>query len=82
MAAALRAVPVSHTLDPDGGVARQFRITEEGERRLDEEREGNVRTLAMMPADWSDEDITGFADHLERCNTGIQRLHGKPWPRP
>ena len=63
-------------------MARKFRITEEGERRLDEEREGNVRSLAMVLADWSDEDIAGFADYLERFNTSIERLHGKTWPRP
>lgn len=81
-AAILRAGLVEHTLDPDGGVARKFRITEEGERRLDEEREGNVRTLAVVLAGWSDEDIAGFADYLERFNTSIERLAGKPWPRP
>ncbi|MER6156409.1 MarR family transcriptional regulator [Streptomyces sp. NPDC001868] len=81
-AATLRAGLVEHVLDPEGGVARKFRITEEGERRLDEEREGNVRSLAVVLADWSDEDIAGFADYLERFNTSIERLHGKTWPRP
>ncbi len=33
-------------------------------------------------ADWSDEDIAGFADYLQRFNTSIERLAGKPWPRP
>jgi hypothetical protein len=33
-------------------------------------------------ADWSDEDIAGFADYLERFNTSIERLQRKPWPRP
>ncbi|SPF02494.1 hypothetical protein SMA5143A_3249 [Streptomyces sp. MA5143a] len=55
---------------------------EEGERRLDEEREGNVSTLALVLSDWSDEDIAGFADYLQRFNTSIERLAGKPWPRP
>ncbi|MFF7262576.1 MarR family winged helix-turn-helix transcriptional regulator [Streptomyces sp. NPDC008159] len=81
-AGALRAGPVEHTLDPDGGVAREFRITEEGERPRDEEREGNVSTLAMVLADWSDDDIAEFADYLQRFNTSIERLAGKPWPRP
>ncbi|WP_259408176.1 hypothetical protein [Streptomyces akebiae] len=52
------------------------------ERRLDEEREGNVRTLAMVLEGWSDEGIAGFADYLKRLNTSIERLAGKPWPRP
>ncbi|QFQ95168.1 MarR family transcriptional regulator [Streptomyces phaeolivaceus] len=81
-AAALRAGLVEHILAPEGGVARKFRITEEGERRLDEEREGNVRSLSQVLEGWSDDDITGFADCLERFNTSIERLHGKTWPRP
>jgi DNA-binding MarR family transcriptional regulator len=81
-AAALRAGLVEYALDPEGGVARKFRITEEGGRRLDEEREGNVRSLALVLEGWSEEDIAGFADYLQRFNTSIERLHGKAWPRP
>ncbi|MDX3585503.1 MarR family transcriptional regulator [Streptomyces europaeiscabiei] len=81
-AATLRAGLVEHILDPEGGVARKFRITEEGERRLDEEREGNVRSLALVLEGWSEDDIAGFADYLERFNTSIERLHGTTWPRP
>ncbi|GAA3803663.1 MarR family winged helix-turn-helix transcriptional regulator [Streptomyces phyllanthi] len=81
-AAALKAGLVEPTLDPEGGMARKFRITEEGERRLDEEREGNVHALAMVMGGWSDEDVTRFADYLQRFNTDIERLHGHPWPRP
>ncbi|MEV0495360.1 MarR family winged helix-turn-helix transcriptional regulator [Streptomyces atratus] len=81
-AAAMRAGLVERIPDPEGGMARKFRITAEGERRLDEEREGAIHTLEQIMADWSDEDIAAFADYLKRFNTDIERLDGRPWPRP
>ncbi|MCX4537177.1 MarR family transcriptional regulator [Streptomyces sp. NBC_00841] len=81
-AAAMRAGLVERIPDPDGGMARKFRITTEGERRLDEEREGTIHTLDQIMTDWSDEDIAAFADYLKRFNTDIERLDGRPWPRP
>ncbi|MET8325655.1 MarR family transcriptional regulator [Streptomyces sp. NPDC005181] len=81
-AAAMRAGLVERIPDPDGGMARKFRITAEGERRLDEEREGAIRTLDRIMADWPEEDIAAFADYLKRFNTDIERLDGRPWPRP
>ncbi|MFB6779376.1 MULTISPECIES: MarR family winged helix-turn-helix transcriptional regulator [unclassified Streptomyces] len=81
-AAAVRAGLVERIPDPDGGMARKFRITAEGERRLDEEREGTIHTLDQIMADWSDEDIAAFAGYLKRFNTDIERLDGRPWPRP
>lgn len=81
-AAAMRAGLVERIPDPEGGMARKFRITAEGERRLDEEREGAIHALEQIMADWSDEDIAAFADYLKRFNTDIERLDGRPWPRP
>ena len=81
-AAAVRAGLVQRISDPGGGMARKFRITDEGARLLDEEREGLVVSLERVMADWSDEDIAGFASHLRRFNTDIERLDGHPWPRP
>ncbi|WP_128380976.1 MarR family winged helix-turn-helix transcriptional regulator [Streptomyces cavernae] len=81
-AAVLRTGLVERIPDPEGGIARKFRITEEGERRLDEERERNVQILERIMADWSDEEIAVFANCLQRFNTDIERFHGRPWPRP
>ncbi|MFF7328865.1 MarR family winged helix-turn-helix transcriptional regulator [Streptomyces sp. NPDC090306] len=81
-AAAMRAGLVERIPDPDGGMARKFRITEEGTRLLDEEREGIVGDLDRVMADWSDDDVAAFASYLRRFNTDIERLAGRPWPRP
>ncbi|MBF6468374.1 hypothetical protein IU427_24855 [Nocardia beijingensis] len=47
---------------PDGGMARKFRLTAEGGRRLDAERAYNVRALESVLAQWSAEDVAAFAD--------------------
>ncbi|WP_329150096.1 MarR family transcriptional regulator [Streptomyces niveus] len=80
-AAVMRAGFVQRIADPDGGMARKFRITETGARALDEEREGIVRSLDRVMAEWPEEDIAAFAAYLKRFNTDIERLAGRPWPR-
>ncbi|MFI8369882.1 MarR family winged helix-turn-helix transcriptional regulator [Streptomyces sp. NPDC085466] len=80
-AAMLRAGVVERIPDPDGGIARKFRITEEGERRLEADRSFNIRGLRRIMEHWSPEDATAFADLLERFNRDIERLEGRPWPR-
>jgi DNA-binding MarR family transcriptional regulator len=81
-AAAMREGLVERIPDPEGGMARKFRLTDEGARLLDEEREGIVDALDQVMADWDDEDVAAFAGYLRRFNTDIERLGGRPWPRP
>ncbi|WP_431945144.1 MarR family winged helix-turn-helix transcriptional regulator [Actinacidiphila sp. bgisy167] len=81
-AAAMRAGLVERIPDPEGGMARKFRITLRGARMLDEERDTIISGLDRVMADWSDEDIAAFASYLRRFNTDIERLAGRPWPRP
>ncbi|MFJ8008504.1 MarR family winged helix-turn-helix transcriptional regulator [Streptomyces fagopyri] len=80
--AAMRAGLVDRIADPDGGMARKFRLTDRGTRLLDEERARAVEGLDRVMAAWSDDDIAGFAACLRRFNTDIERLGGRPWPRP
>ncbi|GAA3482977.1 MarR family winged helix-turn-helix transcriptional regulator [Streptomyces yanii] len=80
-AAIRRTGLVERIPDPDGGMARKFRITDEGTRVLDKEREDIVRSLDRVMADWPEEDITAFASYLRRFNTDIERLGARPWPR-
>ncbi|MBV7244639.1 MarR family winged helix-turn-helix transcriptional regulator [Streptomyces sp. MW-W600-10] len=81
-AATLRAGLSERIADPDGGTARKFRITVEGLRVLDSEREGIVSSLDRVMADWPEQDVAAFAAYLKRFNTGIERLGGRIWPRP
>jgi DNA-binding MarR family transcriptional regulator len=80
--ALLRAGLVERIPDPDGGIARKFRLTDEGERWLREEREKNILGLEKVLAGWTAEDVAAFAAYLRRFNTDIEHLAGRPWPRP
>ncbi|MEU5217219.1 MarR family transcriptional regulator [Streptomyces sp. NPDC020807] len=81
-AAMLRTGVVERIPDPDGGIARKFRITEEGARRLAADRDANIEGLDRVMEHWPAEDVARFAAFLERFNQDIERLEGRPWPRP
>ncbi|KJF20641.1 transcriptional regulator [Rhodococcus sp. AD45-ID] len=72
---------VQRISDPDGGMARKFRITDEGMRRLGADRAGNVDGLDRVVADWEPEDVATFAMWLRRFNSDVEKLAGRPWPR-
>lgn len=80
-AATVRAGLLERIPDPEGGMARKFRITDEGQHVLDKEREGIVTSLERVMTDWPEEDIAAFASYLRRFNVDIERLGGRPWPR-
>ncbi|MFI8007522.1 MarR family winged helix-turn-helix transcriptional regulator [Streptomyces sp. NPDC086010] len=81
-AAMLRGGLVERIPDPDGGIARKFRITDEGERNLEAERTENIRGLDRVMAEWTPDEVAGFAAYLKRLNSDIENLDGRPWPRP
>ncbi|BCK54211.1 MarR family winged helix-turn-helix transcriptional regulator [Nocardia wallacei] len=81
-AALVRSGLVERIPDPEGGMARKFRITDEGEQRLAAERKANVDGLGRVMKDWSADDVATFAGYLQRLNTDIERIDGRPWPRP
>ncbi|MEU8135342.1 MarR family winged helix-turn-helix transcriptional regulator [Streptodolium elevatio] len=68
--------------DSEGGIARKFRITREGQSRLTAERDEMVSGLDKVLADWTPAEVTAFAAMLQRFNTSIEDLAGLPWPRP
>ncbi|MDX6739182.1 MarR family winged helix-turn-helix transcriptional regulator [Actinocorallia sp. A-T 12471] len=80
--ALLRAGLVERIADPDAGIARQFRITADGERRLEEERLRTVDSVEKVVKDWTTEERETFAAFLRRFNTDVEHLSGRPWPRP
>lgn len=80
--ALLRAGLVERIPDPEGGIARKFRITPNGRTRLETERTAKTAGLANLMEDWAPEDVAGFAAYLRRFNIDIERHRGRPWPRP
>jgi len=81
-AAMRRAGLVDRIPDPEGGMARKFRISQEGAERLEADRTDSVRHLDAILTDWSPDDLGALVGYLERFNTDIERYHGRPWPRP
>jgi DNA-binding MarR family transcriptional regulator len=58
--------------DPEGGMARKLRITEEGRRRVGGEREYRLRGLATVLKDWTPEELAAFARGLAHFNASIE----------
>ncbi|MFE6166166.1 MarR family winged helix-turn-helix transcriptional regulator [Streptomyces sp. NPDC055239] len=81
-AAMLRTGLVERIPDPEGGMARKFRISAEGESQLDADRAEYTQGLEKVLAGWSAEDVATFAGFLQRFNGDIESLEGHPWPRP
>ncbi|MBO1333687.1 MarR family winged helix-turn-helix transcriptional regulator [Streptomyces sp. VRA16 Mangrove soil] len=81
-AAMMREGLVERIPDPEGGVARKFRITRDGAAALDADRGLNLEVISGLLDEWTPEEIAGFATSLERLNRAIERLEGRPWPRP
>ncbi|WP_243058269.1 MarR family winged helix-turn-helix transcriptional regulator [Nocardioides sp. SR21] len=80
-AAMTKAGYVERVPDPEGGLARKFRLTEVGADRLESDRHANMAGLRRVLVDWTDGDVDTFAALLRRFNTDIERLDGRPWPR-
>jgi DNA-binding MarR family transcriptional regulator len=80
-AAMARENLVERISDQGGGIARRFRATTHGAQLLDRARTEIVSGLDQVMHDWSAEDIVRFAGYLQRFNTDIERLAGRPWPR-
>ncbi|WP_433684231.1 MarR family winged helix-turn-helix transcriptional regulator [Nocardia sp. CA-119907] len=78
----LRDGLVERIPDPEGGMARKFRTSAEGEQRLEAERAATVSGLECVMHDWTPQDVAAFADYLRRFNGSIEQLDGRPWPRP
>jgi DNA-binding MarR family transcriptional regulator len=68
--------------DADGGMARKFRITAAGAQRLEEARSEVVAGLDKVLADWAPGELAAFSAFLERFNASIEKVEGRPWPRP
>jgi len=80
-AAMLRSGIVERIPDPEGGIARKFAITAEGQRRLASDRTENLDGLEKVMENWAPEEVAEFAAYLGRLNRDIERLDGRPWPR-
>lgn len=70
----------SNIADPDGGIARKFRITEEANATLDADRARSASGPGTGPGALNCPGSRRV--HLERFSRTSQRLDGQPWPQP
>ncbi|MGW0662080.1 MarR family winged helix-turn-helix transcriptional regulator [Streptodolium elevatio] len=82
VAALLRGGLAERIVDPDGGLARKLRATEEGRRRLAADRERYCRGIERVLGDWSPEERRELLDVLTRFNRSIEDAQDTAWPRP
>lgn len=82
VAALLRAGLAERIADPDGGLARKLRATEEGRARLAADRDQHLRGLDNVLAGWDADERRVLLDVLTRFNHAIEGRMGNAWPRP
>lgn len=79
--AAMKAELLERIPDPDGGVARKLRPTDEGDRRLSAELEARRKGFARTLSDWTPDEIAEFVASMRRYNEAVESGRGKSWPR-
>jgi len=68
--------------DPEGGIARKFRVTQPGIEQLEADRRANTNGLVQILSHWPEADVDQFVTLLRRFNSDIEARGGRqPWPR-
>ncbi|MBP1325799.1 DNA-binding MarR family transcriptional regulator [Leucobacter exalbidus] len=80
-AALLRDGHVERIADPDGGIARIFRLTFAGNIALEYEQSHSRAALARTLAGWTPDEHAELARVLRRFNETTEQNYPKPWPR-
>jgi DNA-binding MarR family transcriptional regulator len=79
--ALLRAGLVERTPDPEGGLARLLRPTRHGLAMLRRDRRVARAQVGQVLDGWSARDVAELHRLLEKFNSAIEALEGRPWPR-
>ena len=79
--ALLRTGLVERVPDPSGAVARVLRPTAEGLDLLRRDRAILQTQVAQVLDGWDDSEVDTLHRMLEKLNTSIEALEGRPWPR-
>jgi DNA-binding MarR family transcriptional regulator len=77
----LRSGLVEKVPDPAGAVARVLRPTPKGLRRLRRDRAVLQQQVGRVVEDWDRHDLDELHRLLEKLNTTIESLDGRPGPR-
>ncbi len=80
-AALTKAGYLERVADPDGGLARKFRMTEAGSEALAQDRRANVDGITKVLSDWDDADIDRFTELIRKFTDSIETRARTVWPR-
>lgn len=72
---------VERVADPEGGIARVFKLTFSGRMTLEYEQAQSRAALGRTLDDWTDEERADLARVLRHLNHSIERYYVQPWPR-
>ena len=79
--ALLRAGLVERAADPAGAIARVLRPTDAGLDLLHRDRAILQEQVGRVLEGWDATDVADLRRLLEKLNTSIEALEGRPWPR-
>ena len=79
--ALLRVGLVERVTDPEGAVAKVLTPTPKGLDLLHRDRAVVQQQVARVVESWSERDRSALTRLLEKLNTSIETLEGRPWPR-
>ncbi|MBJ8347593.1 MarR family winged helix-turn-helix transcriptional regulator [Antrihabitans sp. YC2-6] len=81
VAAMRRTGLVERVPDPEGGVARKIRATEQGRRMVRADRDTGRENVGKVVADWSETEVAQLHAMIAKFNQSIESLEDNPWPR-
>jgi DNA-binding MarR family transcriptional regulator len=79
--ALVRAGLLEKVPDPAGAVARVLRPTSDGLDLLRRDRTVVQEQVARVLTGWTPAEVADLRRLLEKLNTSIETLEGRPWPR-
>lgn len=80
-AALTKAGFLERVTDPDGGMARKFRMTSAGHEALAADRSQNIEGIQKIMADWDPGEVEELARLVRKFTHAIETRLERPWPR-
>lgn len=80
-AAMLRSGLVQRIVDPNGGAARKFEVTDEGRAQLADARAAAASHYDTATAQWSPDQRARLLQALREFNMALEAQEGRAWPR-
>lgn len=80
-AALTKAGYLERVNDPEGGMARKFRMTAAGRAALEQDRAENLAGIRTLLEDWDPADVDEFTRLVRKFTESIEVRVDRVWPR-